>query len=127
MTENLRLAIVGCLLGTAIGDALGLPYEGLTRDRQLVLYPNIDRQRLVFGKGMISDDTEHTCLVAQALIASAGNVLVVGFACGDWVCDVAGDRAVVAGVFSGKIRCVFGGEWASDAGGVVGRVLWRAA
>jgi ADP-ribosyl-[dinitrogen reductase] hydrolase len=74
MTENLRLAIVGCLLGTAIGDALGLPYEGLTRDRQRVLYPVIDRQRLVFGKGMISDDTEHTCLVAQALIASAGNV-----------------------------------------------------
>jgi ADP-ribosyl-[dinitrogen reductase] hydrolase len=74
MNENLRLAVVGCLLGTAIGDALGLPYEGLTRDRQLVLYPVIDRHRLVFGKGMISDDTEHTCLVAQALIASAGNV-----------------------------------------------------
>jgi ADP-ribosyl-[dinitrogen reductase] hydrolase len=74
MTENLRLAVVGCLLGTAVGDALGLPYEGLTRDRQRVLYPVIDRHQLVFGKGMISDDTEHTCLVAQALIASAGNV-----------------------------------------------------
>jgi ADP-ribosyl-[dinitrogen reductase] hydrolase len=74
MTENLRLAVVGCLLGTAVGDALGLPYEGLTRDRQRVLYPKIDRHQLVFGKGMISDDTEHTCLVAQALIASAGNV-----------------------------------------------------
>ncbi len=70
----LENAIVGSLLGTAIGDALGLPYEGLKRDRQLVLYPNIDRHHLVFGKGMISDDTEHTCLVAQALIASAGNV-----------------------------------------------------
>lgn len=67
-------AIVGCLLGTAVGDALGLPYEGLTRDRQRVLYPVIDRHQLVFGKGMISDDTEHTCFVAQALIASAGNV-----------------------------------------------------
>jgi ADP-ribosyl-[dinitrogen reductase] hydrolase len=66
-------SIIGTLLGTAIGDALGLPYEGLSRDRQLVLYPNIDRHQLVFGKGMISDDTEHTCLVAQALIASAGN------------------------------------------------------
>jgi ADP-ribosyl-[dinitrogen reductase] hydrolase len=73
MTQDLG-AIVGCLLGIAIGDALGLPYEGLTRDRQRVLYPVIDRHRLVFGKGMISDDTEHTCLVAQALIASAGNV-----------------------------------------------------
>jgi ADP-ribosyl-[dinitrogen reductase] hydrolase len=73
MTQDLG-AIVGCLLGTAVGDALGLPYEGLMRDRQRVLYPVIDRHRLVFGKGMISDDTEHTCLVAQALIASAGNV-----------------------------------------------------
>jgi ADP-ribosyl-[dinitrogen reductase] hydrolase len=74
MTQDLRWAIVGCLLGTAVGDALGLPYEGLTRDRQQVLYPVIDRHQLVFGKGMISDDTEHTCFVAQALIASAGNV-----------------------------------------------------
>jgi ADP-ribosyl-[dinitrogen reductase] hydrolase len=73
MTQDLG-AIVGCLLGTAVGDALGLPYEGLTRDRQQVLYPVIDRHQLVFGKGMISDDTEHTCFVAQALIASAGNV-----------------------------------------------------
>lgn len=24
-----REAIVGCILGTAVGDALGLPYEGL--------------------------------------------------------------------------------------------------
>jgi ADP-ribosyl-[dinitrogen reductase] hydrolase len=73
MTQDLG-AIVGCLLGTAVGDALGLPYEGLMRDRQRVLYPVLDRHRLVFGKGMISDDTEHTCFVAQALIASAGNV-----------------------------------------------------
>jgi ADP-ribosyl-[dinitrogen reductase] hydrolase len=74
MNENLRLASVGCLLGTAVGDSLGLPYEGLTRDRQRLLYPHIDRHHLLFGKGMISDDTEHTCFVAQALIASAGNV-----------------------------------------------------
>lgn len=23
-------AILGCLMGTAVGDAIGLPYEGLT-------------------------------------------------------------------------------------------------
>ncbi len=28
----------------------------------------------MFGRGMISDDTEHTCLVSQALINSGGNV-----------------------------------------------------
>ncbi len=26
-------AIVGCILGTAVGDALGLPYEGLSPNR----------------------------------------------------------------------------------------------
>jgi hypothetical protein len=28
MIKDLRFAIVGCLLSTAVGDALGLPYEG---------------------------------------------------------------------------------------------------
>lgn len=31
-----------------------------------------DSHRLLFGRGMISDDTEHACLVAQALVTSAG-------------------------------------------------------
>ncbi len=35
-----------------------------------------DRHRFCFGRGMISDDTEHTCMVAQALIASGGDVKV---------------------------------------------------
>jgi len=32
-------AITGCLLGTAVGDALGLPMEGLSKRRQLKMYP----------------------------------------------------------------------------------------
>jgi ADP-ribosyl-[dinitrogen reductase] hydrolase len=64
-------ALAGCLLGTAVGDALGLPYEGLSPRRASRLYGPPDRMRLVFGRGMISDDTEHACLVAQALIGSA--------------------------------------------------------
>lgn len=32
-------AIVGCLWGTAVGDALGLPCEGLTPRRQQRLFP----------------------------------------------------------------------------------------
>ncbi|MBE9029254.1 ADP-ribosylglycohydrolase family protein [filamentous cyanobacterium LEGE 11480] len=74
MKHRLEASIIGTLLGTAVGDAIGLPYEGLSRDRRRVLYPMINHHRLVFGKGMISDDTEHTCFVAQSLIASAGNV-----------------------------------------------------
>ena len=70
---KLAAAIAGCLLGTAVGDSMGLPYEELSRQRQQRWFPHIDRQRLAFGKGSISDDTEHACLVAQSLIVSAGD------------------------------------------------------
>lgn len=62
--------IAGCILGTAVADSLGLPYEGISRRRLLHFPGPPDRHRFLFGYGMISDDTEHTCLVAQALIAS---------------------------------------------------------
>ena len=65
-------SIIGCLLGTAIGDALGLASEGLSKQRQAKMFPDIDRYHFVFGKGMVSDDTEHSCMVAQALIVAAG-------------------------------------------------------
>lgn len=68
-TENsLEHAITGSLLGTAIGDALGLPYEGLSRRRAKKLLGEPDRHRFLFRRGMVSDDTEHSCMVAQALI-----------------------------------------------------------
>ncbi len=66
-------SVVGCLLGTAVGDALGLACEGLSKRRQRRLFPEIDGHHFLFGRGMTSDDTEHTCMVAQALIVSAGD------------------------------------------------------
>ncbi len=66
-------AIIGCLLGTAVGDALGLPGEGLSKARQRRLFGRITGHRFFCGRAMISDDTEHACLVAQALLVSAGD------------------------------------------------------
>jgi ADP-ribosylglycohydrolase len=64
-----RRAIIGCILGTAVGDALGLACEGLSRGRQLRMFPGLNGYKLLpFGKGMCSDDTEHTCMLAQSLI-----------------------------------------------------------
>lgn len=65
-------AIAGCLLGCALGDSLGLPYEGLStrRARRLARLPL--RHRFLPGMGMISDDTDHSILVLQALIVSGG-------------------------------------------------------
>ena len=72
-------AFEGVILGTAVGDAIGLPYEGLSarRARRLFGGPPLQHQ-LAFGRGMVSDDTEHACMVAQALLGSGGDP--VGFA-----------------------------------------------
>ena len=66
-------AIIGCLLGTAVGDAVGLACEGLHRRRQARMFPDLDGPHLLGHRGMVSDDTEHACLVAQALIESGGD------------------------------------------------------
>lgn len=70
-------AIVGCLLGTALGDAWGLPFEGLSRRRAqrwmggMAQDGGVLRHRLLPGGwGLCSDDTEHTCMLAQALLSS---------------------------------------------------------
>jgi ADP-ribosyl-[dinitrogen reductase] hydrolase len=67
-------AIEGCLLGGAVGDALGLPREGLSPQRAEALFGGPPmRHRLVLGRGMISDDTEHALLAAQAVLGSGGD------------------------------------------------------
>ena len=58
--------ILGCLLGTAVGDALGLPYENLSPARGRRLWGEPEHYHLCFGRGMTSDDTDHICMVAEA-------------------------------------------------------------
>jgi len=69
---------IGCILGTAVGDAFGLACEGLSKQRQRRIFPSLDGYHLLFGKGMCSDDTEHTCMLAQSIIVSAGNEKIFG-------------------------------------------------
>src|ERR1051326_7688879 len=61
----------GVLLGTAVGDALGLPAENLSPARIRKWWKGEWRMRLVFCHGMISDDTEHTLMGAQALLSDS--------------------------------------------------------
>lgn len=63
-----------CLLGGAVGDSLGLPYEALSARRARRWSRGPLRQSFLFGRGMVSDDTDHTIFVAQALLRSQGNV-----------------------------------------------------
>lgn len=64
----------GFVLGMAVGDALGLPREGLSRQRAARMYGGAPLEhRLVFGRGMVSDDTEHMRMTALALLAEPTN------------------------------------------------------
>ncbi len=58
----------GLLLGGAVGDALGLPAEGLSRRAIQRRWIGRWKMRLAFGYGMISDDTEHALMVATSLV-----------------------------------------------------------
>ena len=66
MVPEDRLA--GVLVGTAVGDALGLPVENLSARRIERLFGRVQRYRFLGRKGLVSDDTEHTAFVAQALV-----------------------------------------------------------
>ena len=71
---ELKDRFAGLLLGTAVGDALGLPSEGLTADQIRRRWKGQWTMRFIFGRGMVSDDTEHTLMVAQALLSHPGDV-----------------------------------------------------
>lgn len=70
MTSRLRRplnTLRGVILGTMVGDTIGLPYEGLSARRVSRWAPSRLRQAFVWGRGMVSDDTEHTVIVGRAL------------------------------------------------------------
>jgi ADP-ribosylglycohydrolase len=70
--------LAGTLLGTAPGDALGLPAEGLSARPISRMFGRIDRFRLLGGTGFVSDDTEQAALVAQSLARHHEDVMING-------------------------------------------------
>lgn len=70
-----RNSILSILLGTAVGDSLGLPAEGLSPKTIRKRWAGVWRQRLVFGSGMVSDDTEHSIFVVQSLALSLSDAV----------------------------------------------------
>ncbi len=71
MDRDARIA--GCLVGQAVGDMIGLPYENLSR-RRVRRLARFDRPRFLFGYGCGSDDTEHAGLTAEAVAFAGGDV-----------------------------------------------------
>ncbi len=62
------------MLGQAVGDAIGLSWEGLPPGRIARMRGSRPlRHALVFRRGLCSDDTEHLCMTAAALVRSGGD------------------------------------------------------
>ena len=72
----MKNTINGSIMGTALGDSIGLPFEALSRKKIAKKQPSFKGQTLFFGKGMFSDDTEQTLSVAQSLIESYDDEVV---------------------------------------------------
>ncbi|MDM8546720.1 ADP-ribosylglycohydrolase family protein [Candidatus Venteria ishoeyi] len=66
--------VQGLLLGLALGDALGLPAEGLSRKTLQRRWSGRWRHRLLLSCGWFSDDTEQAFFVTQALLTHPDNV-----------------------------------------------------
>ena len=73
MRPKLRERFRGCLLGGAVGDALGAPVEFDTRDRILARFgpQGISGYSAAYGGiGTITDDTQMTMFTAEGLLRS---------------------------------------------------------
>jgi ADP-ribosylglycohydrolase len=68
-----RNSLAGALLGTALGDAIGLVAEGMKPAAIARRFGRLDRFRLLPGVGVVSDDTEQAALVAQSLAREPGD------------------------------------------------------
>ena len=117
MTGSARSPILGSLLGTAVGDALGLPYEGMSRERVGKFIGHPLHHRFILGRGMLSDDTEHTLMLTAALIENrddaAGFQRALGKRLRWWL---AGLPAAVGLGTARAILCLWMGVPASKSG-----------
>ena len=141
--------IAATLLGTALGDALGLPAEGMTALAIARRFGRVDRFRLLGRTGFVSDDTELSALVAQSLARHPDDLdgcvrafrrSLLGWACRlPWGVGLATLRACgriglglrPSGVMSAgngaAMRAAVVGAFFRDPEGNRCQIVWRAA
>jgi len=61
--------LTACLVGCAVGDAIGLPFEGVKPEqvKKLLKHKNV-RHCLLGRYGMWSDDTDHSIMLVQSIL-----------------------------------------------------------
>ena len=78
MNDQRANQIKGILIGTAVGDSIGLPMEGIKPKRiKRLKWTSVNNplsHLFLLGKRMWSDDTEHTIMLTQVLLTSDGNL-----------------------------------------------------
>lgn len=80
MAEGILEKFKGCMLGLAIGDALGMPVEGLTAKeiRETVgqvrdmMSPASGHFHFGLKAGQFTDDTEEALILAESMLESYG-------------------------------------------------------
>lgn len=89
MSTSTSVRARGALIGLALGDALGMPTQGMSRQAIAATYGHVDKlvdavdeQPIAPGMpaGSITDDTEQALLVARLMIDGAGTVEPLSFA-----------------------------------------------
>lgn len=67
--QDLEDKFAGCLVGVGVGDALGMPAEGMTPEQVEVVYGCIrDYEDGWLPRGYITDDTQMTLCIAESLV-----------------------------------------------------------
>jgi len=69
--EKRRDRFIGTLIGCAVGDALGAPFEGKTREAIALIDGLTDafRPYRSYSAGQYTDDTQQTIAIAKSIIA----------------------------------------------------------
>lgn len=107
MTEDRACA---CLLGLAVGDALGFPLEGLKPSQIARRFPDLSRYRFLGRTGYVSDDTEQAVMVAEALLEGGDPVPAFRHKLRAWFCTLP------PGIGAATVRACLWGRGVPSAG-----------
>lgn len=83
-SQEIRNRFTGCLLGGAVGDALGAPVEFLSRQQILNRFgpEGIREYAAIYGGiGRITDDTQMTLFTAEGLLRGMVRGAMRGMVC----------------------------------------------